>query len=83
MRVAAELTAAVAKNQGASIAFDVKEADFGKMMSILTGETGSVYDLLALGEEHAAGNSSKVSGDVNVDAVAQLRLMYCPQEDIA
>jgi hypothetical protein len=83
LRVAAELTAAVAKNQGASIAFDVKEADFGKMMSILTGETGSVYDLLALGEEHAAGKSSKVSGDVNVDALAQLRLMYSPQEDIA
>lgn len=83
LRVAAELTAAVAKNKGASIAFDVKEADFGKMMSILTGETGSVYDLLALGEAHTAGKSSKVSSDVNVDALAQLRLMYNPQEDIA
>lgn len=83
LRVAAELTAAVAKNTGSSIGFDVKEADFGKMMSILTGEKGTVYDLLALGEGHAAGMSSKLSGDVNLDALAQLRLMYSPQENIA
>ncbi|MFL1391561.1 AvrE-family type 3 secretion system effector [Pseudomonas tritici] len=82
LRVAAELTAAVAKNTGSSIGFDVKEADFGKMMSILTGENGTVYDLLALGEEHATGKSSKVSGDVNLDVFAQLRLMYTPQENI-
>lgn len=83
LRVAAELTAAVAKNTGTNIAFDVKEADFGKMMSILTAETGTVYDLLGLGEEHATGKSSKLSGDVNLDALAQLRLMYSPQENIA
>lgn len=83
LRVAAELTAAVAKNTGSSIGFDVKEADFGRMMSILTGENGSVYDLLALGDGHAAGKSSKLSGDINLDALAQLRLMYSPQENIA
>ncbi|AKS06522.1 AvrE-family type 3 secretion system effector [Pseudomonas trivialis] len=83
LRVAAELSAAVAKNTGASIGFDVKEADFGKMMSFLTGENGTVYDLLALGEEHATGMISKVSGDVNLDVLAQLRLMYSPQENIA
>lgn len=82
LRVAAELTAAVAKNTGTSIGFDVKEADFGKMMSILTGEAGTVYDLLGLGEGHATGKSSKLSGDVNLDALAQLRLMYSPQENI-
>lgn len=83
LRVAAELSAMVAKNTGSSIGFDVKESDFGKMMAILTGETGTVYDLLALGEGHSAGTSSKLSGDVNLDALAQLRLMYSPQEDIA
>lgn len=83
LRVAAELTAAVAKNTGSSIGFDVKEADFGKMMSILTGENGTVYDLLALGEEHATGKSSKISGDVNLDVLTQLRLMYSPRENIA
>lgn len=82
-RVAGELTAAVAKTTGASIEFDVKEADFGKMMSILTGEQGAVYDLLALGDAHAAGTSSKLSGDVSLDALAQLRLMYSPEENIA
>lgn len=83
LRVAAELSAMVAKNTGSSIGFDVKESDFGKMMAILTGEIGTVYDLLALGEGHSAGTSSKLSGDVNLDALAQLRLMHSPQEDIA
>jgi predicted component of type VI protein secretion system len=83
LRVAAELTAAIAKNTGSSIGFDVKEADFGKMMSILTGESGTVCDLLALGDGHVAGKSSKLSGDFNLDALAQLRMMYSPQENIA
>ncbi|MBC3300450.1 AvrE-family type 3 secretion system effector [Pseudomonas sp. SWRI18] len=83
LRVAGELTAAVAKNKSSSIGFDVKEADLGKMMSILMGQAGGLRDLLALGEKHAAGESSKFSADVNLDVLAQLRLMYSPQEDIA
>lgn len=83
LRVAGELTAAVAKNTGSSISFDVKEADFGKLMSILTHPSGGLQDLLALGEQHAAGHSSKLSGDVNLDGLAQLRVLYNPQENIA
>lgn len=83
LRVAGELTAAVAKNAESSIGFDVKEADFGKMMSILTGEEGTVFDLLALGEGHAVGKRSKLSGDINLDVLAQLRLIYNPQENIS
>lgn len=82
LRVAGELTAAVAHNKGATLGFNVKEADFGKMMSILMGQSGGFHDLLALGEKHATGTSSELSGDVNLDALAQLRLMYSPQENI-
>lgn len=83
LRVAGELMAAVAKNAGSSIGFDVKEADFAKMMSILMGQSGGFLDLLALGEKHAAGESSKISAEVSLNALAQLRLMYNPQENIA
>ncbi|AZF56610.1 Type III effector protein AvrE1 [Pseudomonas sp. R11-23-07] len=83
LRVAGELTAAVVKNTGSNISFDVKESDFGKMMSILMGQSGGFHDLLALGEKGAVGESSKLSADVNLDGLAQLRLMYSPQEDIA
>ena len=83
LRVAGELTAAVAKSSGSSIGFDVKEADFGKLMSILTGQSGGIQDLLALGEKHSAGESEKVSADVNLDVLAQMRLLYNPQENIA
>ncbi|WP_251029533.1 AvrE-family type 3 secretion system effector [Pseudomonas fluorescens] len=82
LRVAAEVTAAVARNTGSTISFDVKEADFPKMMSILMGEQGNVYDLLALGQAHVAGKSSKNNADLSLDGVAQLRLLYNPQEDI-
>ncbi|AZF03495.1 AvrE-family type 3 secretion system effector [Pseudomonas sp. R5-89-07] len=82
VRLAGELTAAVAKNTGLNISFDVKESDFGKMMSILMGQSGRFHDLLALGEKHATGESSKLSADVNLDLLAQLRLMYNPQENI-
>ncbi|WP_242487782.1 AvrE-family type 3 secretion system effector [Pseudomonas sp. TH31] len=83
LRVAAEVTAAVARNTGSTISFDVKEADFPKMMSIIMGEQGNVYDLLALGQAHVAGKSSKNNVDLSLDGLAQLRLLYNPQEDIA
>ncbi|WP_256352126.1 AvrE-family type 3 secretion system effector [Pseudomonas yamanorum] len=82
LRVAAEMTGALANTKGSSIGFDVKEADFPKMMSILTGEQGNVFDLLQLGEAHAVGESSKTNADLNLDVLAQLRLLYHPQEDI-
>ncbi len=83
LRVAGELLASVEKSREASIGFDVREADFGKMMSILTGQSGGFQDLLALGKEHASGEGSKVSADLSLDGLAQLRLMYSPQENIA
>ncbi|MEG8231598.1 AvrE-family type 3 secretion system effector [Pseudomonas orientalis] len=83
LRVAGELLASVEKNSESSIGFDVKEADFGKMMSILMGQSGGFQDLLALGKEHASGEGSRVSADVSLDGLAQLRLMYNPQERIA
>ncbi|WP_231982727.1 AvrE-family type 3 secretion system effector [Pseudomonas orientalis] len=83
LRVAGELLASVEKSREASIGFDVREADFGKMMSILMGQSGGFQDLLALGKEHASGEGSKVSADVSLDGLAQLRLMYKPQENIA
>jgi hypothetical protein len=82
LRVAAEMTGALANTKGSSIGFDVKEADFPKMMSILTGEQGNVFDLLQLGEAHAVGESSKTNADLNLDVLAQLRLLYHPQEDV-
>lgn len=82
LRVAAEMTAALANTRGASIGFDVKEADFPKMMSILTGEQGNVFDLMQLGSAHSAGESSKTNADLSLDVLAQLRLLYNPQEDI-
>ncbi|AZE82120.1 Type III effector protein AvrE1 [Pseudomonas orientalis] len=83
LRVAGELLASVEKSREASIGFDVREADFGKMMSILMGQSGGFQDLLALGKEHASGESSKVSADLSLDGLAQLRRMCSPQEDIA
>lgn len=83
LRVAGELIASAEKNSESSIGFDVKEADFGKMISILMGQSGGLQDLLALGKEHASGGGSRVSADVSLDGLAQLRLMYNPQERIA
>lgn len=82
LRVAAEMTAALANSKGASIGFEVKEADFPKMMSILTGEQGNIFDLMRLGSAHSAGESSKNNADLSLDALAQLRMLYNPQEDI-
>ncbi|SQH31893.1 AvrE-family type 3 secretion system effector [Pseudomonas mucidolens] len=83
LRVGAELTAAVARTHGASISFDVKEADFAKMMAILTAEQGNVYDLLDLGAAHVTGESAKTHVDLHLDLVAQQRLLYNPQENIS
>ncbi|AZE92829.1 Type III effector protein AvrE1 [Pseudomonas orientalis] len=83
LRVAGELMASAEKKRESRIGFDVREADFGKMMSILMGQSGGFQDLLALGKEHASGEGSKVSADVSLDGLAQLRLMYKPQENIA
>lgn len=82
LRVGAELTAAVARTNGSSVSFDVEEADFAKMMAILTAEQGNALDLLDLGAKHVTGESTKTNVDLNLDVLAQLRLNYNPQENI-
>jgi len=62
--------------KGASISFDVKEADFPRMMEILMGERGDVFDLLDIGNDHKYGHRSKNSVDLSVFALAQGRVHY-------
>ena len=73
VRVGAEAAVAVARDTSASVNFSVKEADFPKMMEILLGEGGDVYDLLDLGEQHTSGSSSKTSVDSGLSVLVQGR----------
>lgn len=67
--------------KGASISFDVEEADFPRMMEILTGERGDVFDLLDLGKDHKYGHRSKNNVDLSVFALAQGRVHYQALQD--
>ncbi|WP_300729766.1 AvrE-family type 3 secretion system effector [Pseudomonas sp.] len=73
VRLGAEAGVSVAHGKGASISFEIAEADFPQMMDILTGEQGNVYDLLDLGAQHTSTESSKWGADLNASAFAQGR----------
>lgn len=73
VRLGAEAGVSVARGKGASVNFDIAEADFPQMMEILTGEQGNVYDLLDLGAQHTSTQGSKWSMDLNASAFAQGR----------
>ena len=73
VRVGAEASVAVGRDTGASVSFDVKEADFPEMMAILAGEKGDVFDLLDLGSHHQSGQRSKTSFDLSLSAFVQGR----------
>ena len=80
--LAAEVKLGVSANlstsheQGTSISLDLKEADFPKMMEILMGERGDVFDLLDLGKDHKSAHRSKSTGDLSVSALAHGRTSY-------
>jgi len=80
LRVAGEATGIVARKKNATASFNVKESDFPKMMAILTGEQGNVYDLLDLGTEHVSGDTVKTTADLHLTGRAQARLQYNPQD---
>lgn len=71
LKVGAGTTLEVAREKEHSISFDIKEADFPVMMEILTGEKGSVFDLLDLGSHHKSSKSSKTALDWSVSAQVQ------------
>lgn len=73
LRTGVELAIAVARDTGASVKFSVKQSDFSKMMTLLTGEGGDVYDLLDIGTEHTTSKSSKNSFDLGVFGLVQGR----------
>lgn len=81
LRVGAEAALSYARDKGTSINFNVKQADFPKMMAFLTGEGGDVYDLLDIGTEHTTGNSVKNSVDLNLSAIVQRRSYLNMLED--
>ena len=66
VRVGVEGTLAVSRDTGASVNFDVKEADFPAMMAILTGEEGNVFGLLDLGRKPKSTESTKTSVDLSM-----------------
>lgn len=82
VRVGVEVGAAVAREAGASVSFSVKQADFSKMMDLLAGEGGDVYDLLDLGTEHTSSQSSKTSVDLSLSGFVQGRGHFMLQEGV-
>lgn len=80
VRVGVEVGAAVARDTGASVSFSVKQTDFSKMMDILVGEGGDVYDLLDLGTDHTSSQSSKTSVDLGLSGLVQGRGHFMLQE---
>ena len=81
VRAGAEASLAVARETAASVSFEIKEADFSRMMELLTGEKGDVFDLLDLGSAHQSGKSSKNSVDLNLSAFIQGRAHFKAQEN--
>lgn len=81
LRVAGEVTGIVARKKNATVSFNVKESDFPKMMGILTGEQGNVYDLLDLGTGHVSGDNVNTTADLHLTGRAQGRLQYNPLEN--
>ena len=73
VRVGAEATLAVSRDTGASVSFDVTEADLPAAMEILAGRKGDVFDLLDLGCNHQSGQRSKNTVDLSVSALVQGR----------
>lgn len=76
VRLGAEAGISIAHTKGASVNFDIEEADFPQMMAILMGETGNVYDLLDLGAQHMSTENSKWVGDLTASAFAQGRAFF-------
>ena len=73
VRAGAEATLAVSRDTGASVSFDVAEADLSTAMEILAGQQGDVFDLLDLGCNHQSGQHSKNTVDLSVSALVQGR----------
>ena len=81
IRVGAEASLTVSQDKGASVSFDVKEADFPAMMEILAGHKGDVFDLLDLGSNHQSGQRTRNAVNLSVSAHVQGRAIFMVPEN--